>query len=151
MRYNMVLFLVMLLFSCNIASDTKKLQVIKELVPNKDFSNETIVLIIPFDGCSTCFFEATKLIPRVVENSGIVIIPNRHKKRIDFFLKENKLEDKGIVIDSLQKTTINKIVNINPVIYVIKENRVYFSSIIEYSNVNDIIKQVLKIRQVRKN
>jgi len=55
------------IFSCNnIESrneNRKTIEVIRQLLPDSDFSKQCIVLIIPFDGCSSCFDEAVHLIP----------------------------------------------------------------------------------------
>jgi hypothetical protein len=142
MKSRVTLLITLLLFSCCIGSDSKEILIFKELIPEKDFSRESVILIIPFDGCSSCLNEATKLIPCVVENSGIVIIPYRHKKRIKFFIKENRLENDGIIIDSLQKTIINKIVNYKPIIFFINHNKIESSELVEYTKIQEIKKKI---------
>lgn len=142
MKSRLLLIVSLILFSCSNNSDIETVNVVKQLVPGKNLSHKTIVLIIPFDGCSTCFHEAVDMIPDVIGNSGIVIIPDRHKKRVISFIKENGFENKGIVIDTLQKTVINRLVDINPSIFVIENNEVRFSSVVEYPQLGDIYAHV---------
>jgi len=130
------------IFSCNnIESrneNRKTIEVIRQLLPDSDFSKQCIVLIIPFDGCSSCFDEAVHLIPEISEKQNLVIMPSRHKRRVYNFLNDFGLDTDEVVIDTMQVTVENNLVNINPVIFIIENHAVKYKKVIEYTNMEEI-------------
>ncbi len=139
-----ILFLLVSCFilSCNNTETRnehrKIIETIKELSPNTNFSKQCIVLIIPFDGCSSCFDEAVHLIPEVSDKQNVIIMPNRHKRRIYNFLNDFDLDTDEVVIDTMQITVENNLVNINPVIFIMENEEIKYRKIIEHSNMEEI-------------
>ena len=138
----LVILLTLLLTSCNSVQnkneDINIIETIKQLDPNIDFSQKLIVLIIPFDGCSSCFHEALSLIPDVIEKQNIIIIPNRYKKRILSFLNDAGIDVSAVIIDTMQLTVLNHLVDINPQFYVIEKQKVIFSETVEITTIDSI-------------
>lgn len=142
MKIYIFLLLICFILSCNnvgIRNENRKIiETIKELSPNASFSNKCIVLIIPFDGCSSCFDEAVHLISEVSDKQNIIIMPSRHKRRVYNFLNDFDLDTKEVVVDSMLVTIGNNLVNINPVLFIIENNAVKYKKVIEYSNMKEI-------------
>ncbi len=134
--------IIVTLFACNNSENKKvelrNIETLTQIVTNNDFSQKVIVLIIPFDGCSSCFTESTKLIPEVLSYSGIVIIPNRHKKRIYNFINEIGADKNDIVIDTLQLSITNRIIDGNPKIFLIDHKKVLYSKTVDINSIEEI-------------
>ncbi len=148
MKNNIVVFVFVLLFSCtnanriNNAQESITLKVLKQLAPDTDFSQKQFALIIPFDGCITCFEEAVALIPEVSQKQGLIIMTNSHKRVVI-----NTLEDLGIhrdlvIIDTLQLSIKRNLVEGNPKIFLIENNKVVFSETVEYPTLKKIEKVI---------
>ncbi len=134
--------IIAILSACNNTEnkekDLKTLEILSQLAPNADFSQKIIVLIIPFDGCVSCFTEATKLIQEVLNDSGIVIMPNIHKRRVNNFSENIGIDRDDIIIDTLRLTIINKLIDINPKIFIVNKHKIVYSNIVELQSINEI-------------
>lgn len=145
-----IIFLLVscLLLSCNnieSKNDSRKtIEVIRQLSPDADFSKQCIVLIIPFDGCSSCFDEAVHLIPEISEKQNIVIMPSRHKRRVYNFLNDFGLEIDKVVTDTMMLTVVNNLIEINPELFIIENNVVKYKKIVEHANMKEIRSMLLE-------
>ena len=148
MKNNIIVFVLALLFSCtkthkiNHAQESVTMEVLKQLAPDIDFSQKQLTLIVPYDGCITCFKEAAALIPEVLQKQGLVIMPNSHKRFVT-----NTLEDLGIardlvIIDTLQLSIKRNLVEGNPKIFLTENNKVVFSETVEYPTLERIEKVI---------
>lgn len=150
MKFKVVFFIIIyaISFACNnnskSDSDRIVINTLSELTPGTDFSKKVIVLVIPFDGCNSCFNEATNLIPDVLNYSGIVILSNLLKKRIYNYLDNNDigLNNKNIIIDTLQISITNKLIDFNPRIMLINKNTVIYSQVVSVKTIEDINKHL---------
>jgi spore cortex formation protein SpoVR/YcgB (stage V sporulation) len=139
-----IIFLLVscLLFSCNNTEsrneNRKTIEVIRQLSPDADFSKQCIVLIIPFDGCSSCFDAAVHLIPEVTDKQNIIIMPSRHKRRVYNFLNDFGLEAEEVVTDTMLITVGNNLANINPVLFIIENDVIKYKKIVEHANMKEI-------------
>lgn len=115
------------------SSMSNSIQTFKKLSPDTDFSVQKVILIIPFDGCSSCFEKAISLIPKVNSNGGLTIMPCLQKRRIYNLMEDRKLNN--IVSDTLQLTVKNNLVTTNPMIYVTNANKIIFSELVDQLDV----------------
>jgi len=145
---SIIKYIVFLLFIVNVpaCNNSKKEEIIlntlSRLSPHSDFNKRTIVLIIPFDGCASCFEEATNLVPDVLNYSGIVIVTNLLKKRIYNYLDDIGVKKDSVIIDTLQLSITNKLIDINPKIFVIENRSVIYSKIVSVQSIDEISKYI---------
>lgn len=149
MKYSVLILLLVILFSCHNTkkedekvSDTGVIEILKILAPEKDFSAKLFVLIVPFDGCSSCFEAALSLISEVSNKSHLIIIPDLYKRRVENFINDFGLTENFVAIDTLRLTIKNNLVESNPLIIVIENNKVIFSEAVEIGNMARIEKKI---------
>ena len=144
MKNKIILFISALLFSCsdqiNNSQDTVTLKVLEQLAQDTDFSKNQLVLIIPFDGCISCFEKAVALIPEVSEKQGLIIMPNLHKRMVTNTLKDLGIDRDIVIIDTLQLTIKRNLVEGNPKLFLIENNKIMFSESVEYWSIEKIKK-----------
>jgi|GEM_PF-6315104 len=139
------IFLIVLLtlYSCNGSNNnkmqrSKTFEVIKHFNPDANLSEKFVVLVIPLDGCKSCIDESITLIPKVIKTPGLVIIPDRHKRRIENYINEVGIQKDLIVFDTIQLSFTNNIVDINPRIILIENEEIIYSNEIGYATIEEI-------------
>ena len=142
MKNSIIILLLIFLISCsnseNKAMEMTTLSVLKQLSPDTDFSKNLFVLIIPFDGCSSCFNDAISLIPELEKKQNLIIMPNINKKVITNTLENFNIERSSILMDTLQLTLIEKLVQSDPKIFFINRHKISYSSTVNYSTLQEI-------------
>lgn len=147
MKNSIIMSVLFLLISCsnseNKVMEITSLRVLKQLSPDTDFSKNLFVLIIPFDGCSSCFNDAISLIPELEKKPNLIIMPNINKKVITNTLENLDIERSTILMDTLQLTLIEKLVQSDPKIFFINRHKISFSSIVDNTTIQEI-KEIIK-------
>lgn len=153
MNLKILPFLLFLCVSCInkdkpnkvVSNEENFINTFQKLSPTTDFSTQKIVLIIPFDGCSSCFEKAISLISEVKKNEGLIIMPCLQKRRVYNFIEENAIDlNSVIIVDTLQLTVKNGLIDINPKIYVVESDRILFSKLVEELDINSFQSKFFK-------
>ena len=146
MKNSIIFFTLAILFSCvqktDSGQDAVTLEVFKQLAPDADFSQKRLALIIPFDGCLSCFDAALTLIPEVSGKQGLVIMPNLHKRIVINTLEDLGIGREAVIIDTLQLSIKSGLVDGNPKLFLIENNKIVFSETVEYPTLKKIEKIV---------
>ena len=141
MKSKLIILLLSITFSCTMSEkkDQKDtaLNVLKQLSPKKDFSDSFFVLIIPFDGCSSCFDYAISLIQEL-NKQDLIIMPNINSRIIYNTLDDLGIDRSKVLVDTLQLSVRENLVETNPMIYQIINNNISFSETIDYSTIEHI-------------
>lgn len=142
MKNSFILLIVVVVFSCNTSEkegqEKTTLEVLKQLSPATDFSGSLFILIIPFDGCTSCFDYAVSLIPSLDKETNLIIMPNIHKRVIINSMEDLGIDQNTIIMDTLQLTLKKKLVESNPRILLIDDNKITFSEIVDVTNIESI-------------
>lgn len=133
-----IFFIFLVSISCITNRDIPEFELIRKLISNVETKDSCIVLIIPFDGCSSCFEEAVAIIPEITDKGGVVIISERQVKRVKSFIERYEFNPQRIVVDSTQSVLINGIIETKPKIFKLDRKRIQKSFIVEYSQINEI-------------
>ena len=143
MKNNLIFSIFLfLLIGCSNNPELKKLTILKQLLSGYELPQRTVVLIIPFDGCSSCFEAAVSLIPQVTDKKGVTIIPDRHAKRVTNFINENGFSEERILIDSLQLTILDNLIETNPKIFILYKNSIEYENNVNIEELDNISKNV---------
>jgi hypothetical protein len=146
MKSSLTILLLAITFSCTISEkkgqESTTLNVLKQLSPETDFSGSLFVLIIPFDGCSSCFDDAISLIPKVNKKPNLIIMPNINKRVVYNTLADLGIDQSTILLDTLQLSVREKLVETNPRIYLVNNNEISFSETVDYSTIDKIRKMI---------
>jgi len=136
-----MLFLVLFISCLNSENSVQEitiLRVLKQLSPNTDFSKNLFVLIIPFDGCSSCFNDAISLISELNNKPKLIVMPNINKRVITNTLEDFGIDQNTILMDTLQLTLIEKLVESNPKIFFVKNQKILFSTTVDNFSIENI-------------
>ena len=142
-----ILVFALLFSACNQNVKEKDLidsvkTVICKLYPERVLEKELLVLIIPFDGCSTCFEEAIFLIPLIEERHGLIIFPEIHSRRVYNYLEEIGINKESVLVDTMRLSMINGLIDYNPMLYMIRNDSLIYSELVDVSTIDTIINMI---------